>query len=176
MSQSVPLIDMADWSHPDRRRGFISTLGEALERFGFVRVRGHVVDAELIERAYDERARGLEAETARLRAFSAESEGRVTALQQRVSELEAQLRSGAAENASLVSERASLAAEKSSLAAENRSRSPEIGRRGPEIARDCARSTEIARRGPRRGGWVGSEGAQVCSAVDGQLGAREPDL
>ena len=53
MSQSVPLIDMADWSHPDRRRGFISTLGEALERFGFVRVRGHVVDAALIERAYD---------------------------------------------------------------------------------------------------------------------------
>ncbi|EOD41061.1 hypothetical protein EMIHUDRAFT_454089 [Emiliania huxleyi CCMP1516] len=69
----------------------------------------------LIERAYDERARGLEAETARLRAFSAESEGRVTALQQRVSELEAQLRSGAAENASLVSERASLAAENRSL-------------------------------------------------------------
>ena len=65
-------------------------------------------------------------------------------------------------------------------------RSPEIARRGPEIARDSARSPEIARRGPRspeiarfcgrRGGWVGSEGAEVSSAVDGQLGAREPDL
>ncbi|EOD26225.1 hypothetical protein EMIHUDRAFT_236932 [Emiliania huxleyi CCMP1516] len=84
----------------------------------------------LIERAYDERARGLEAETARLRAFSAESEGRVTALQQRVSELEAQLRSGAAENASLVSERASLAAEKNSLAAENRSLQERLDKAG----------------------------------------------
>merc|ERR1712086_1029752 len=55
-------------------------------------------------------------------------------------------------------------------------RSPEIARRGPEIARDSARSPEIARRGPRRGGWVGSEGAEVFSAVDGELGAREPDL
>ncbi|EOD17149.1 hypothetical protein EMIHUDRAFT_253551 [Emiliania huxleyi CCMP1516] len=27
-----------------------------------------------------------------------------------------------------------------------------------------------------RGGWVGSEGAEVTSAVEGQLGAREPDL
>ena len=53
MAQSVPLIDMADWSHPDRRRGFISTLGEALERFGFVRVQGHVVNTELVERAYE---------------------------------------------------------------------------------------------------------------------------
>ena len=49
-------------------------------------------------------------------------------------------------------------------------------RRGPEIDRDCARSTEIVRRGPRRGGWVGIEGAEVASAVEGQLGAREPDL
>ena len=30
--------------------------------------------------------------------------------------------------------------------------------------------------GTRRGGWVGSEGAEVISAVEGQLGAREPDL
>ena len=28
----------------------------------------------------------------------------------------------------------------------------------------------------RRGGWVGSEGAKVFSAVDGPLEAREPDL
>ena len=66
-----------------------------------------------------------------------------------------------------------------------RPRSPEIARRGPEIARDSARSP-IARRGPRspeiarfcgrRGGWVGSEGAEVFSAVDGKLEAREPDL
>ena len=27
-----------------------------------------------------------------------------------------------------------------------------------------------------RGGWVGSEGAEVTSAVDGKLEAREPDL
>ena len=27
-----------------------------------------------------------------------------------------------------------------------------------------------------RGGWVGSEGAEVTSAVEGQLEAREPDL
>ena len=53
MAQSVPLIDMADWSNPDRRRGFISTLGDALERFGFVRVRGHVVNTELVDRAYE---------------------------------------------------------------------------------------------------------------------------
>ena len=35
---------------------------------------------------------------------------------------------------------------------------------------------EIARRGPGRGGWVGSEGAEVTSAVDVKLEAREPDL
>ena len=28
----------------------------------------------------------------------------------------------------------------------------------------------------RRGGWAGSEGAEVISAVEGQLRAREPDL
>ena len=49
------------------------------------------------------------------------------------------------------------------------------GGRGVEL-RDCPRWPEIARRGPRRGGWVGSEGAEVTSAVEGQLGAREPDL
>ena len=38
------------------------------------------------------------------------------------------------------------------------------------------KSPEIARRGPGRGGWVGSEGAEVTSAVEGQLEAREPDL
>jgi isopenicillin N synthase-like dioxygenase len=53
VSQSVPLIDMADWSHPDRRRDFISTLGDALEQFGFIRVRGHMVSSELVERAYE---------------------------------------------------------------------------------------------------------------------------
>ena len=39
--------------------------------------------------------------------------------------------------------------------------------------RDSARSPEIARRGPRRGGWVGSEGAEVASAVDRSVGAQE---
>ncbi len=44
---------MTDWSHPDRRRDFISTLGQALETYGFVRVRGHDVQPELVQRAYD---------------------------------------------------------------------------------------------------------------------------
>merc|ERR1712086_1020090 len=43
-------------------------------------------------------------------------------------------------------------------------------------ASDAPRSPEIARRGPGRSGWVGSEGAEVFSAVDGELEAREPDL
>ena len=43
-------------------------------------------------------------------------------------------------------------------------------------ARSRAMRCEIARRGPGQGGWVGSEGAKVFSAVDGKLEAREPDL
>ena len=48
-----------------------------------------------------------------------------------------------------------------------------------EIDRDRAARSEIARDrailqhlGTRRGGWVGSEGAQVCSAVDGESSGR----
>ena len=56
----------------------------------------------------------------------------------------------------------------------------------PEIARDRPRSHGAARDRPRsrclgisrarRGGWAGSEGAEVISAVDRSVGAREPDL
>ena len=42
MADQIPVVDMRDWAHPDGRRGFISTLGAALEEYGFVRITGHV--------------------------------------------------------------------------------------------------------------------------------------
>ena len=52
MADQIPVVDMRDWAHPDRRRGFISTLGAALEEYGFVRVTGHVVNPDLVDEAY----------------------------------------------------------------------------------------------------------------------------
>lgn len=52
MPDGIPVIDMRDWEHPDRRRDFIATLGSALETYGFVRVTGHVVDPALVQSAY----------------------------------------------------------------------------------------------------------------------------
>ena len=52
MTESIPVIDMRDWAHPDHRQAFISTLGSALETYGFVRVSGHVVGPDLVRDAY----------------------------------------------------------------------------------------------------------------------------
>ena len=46
----------------------------------------------------------------------------------------------------------------------------------PEIARDRAVLRRLGMSRARRGGWVGSEGAEVISAVDRSVEAREPDL
>lgn len=52
MADAIPVVDMRDWAHPDRRKSFIATLGGALEQYGFVRVTGHVVKPPLVNEAY----------------------------------------------------------------------------------------------------------------------------
>lgn len=52
LSESIPLVDLRDWSDPARRAEFVRTLGEGLEQFGFVAVIGHGVDPERLEALY----------------------------------------------------------------------------------------------------------------------------
>jgi len=52
--ESIPVVDLRDFDSGDaeRRAAFVGVLGESLERLGFVAVRGHGIDLELIERGY----------------------------------------------------------------------------------------------------------------------------
>ncbi len=52
MNESIPVVDLSDFSNPERREAFIKVLGEGLERFGFVAVVNHGIPPELLERAY----------------------------------------------------------------------------------------------------------------------------
>ena len=50
----VPLVNFEDYrAGGERRRAFMQTLGRGLEATGFVKVTGHGVPSELLERAYD---------------------------------------------------------------------------------------------------------------------------
>ncbi len=53
MAPTIPVVDLRDYADPARREAFVRTLGEGLERFGFVAVTGHGIPSELIDRAYD---------------------------------------------------------------------------------------------------------------------------
>lgn len=53
MANSIPVVDLRDFSAPASRTDFVRTLGEGLEKFGFVAVTGHGIPLELLERAYD---------------------------------------------------------------------------------------------------------------------------
>lgn len=52
MLDRVPVVDLSDFMDPERRSLFVRTLGEGLERFGFVAVTGHGIPAELLASAY----------------------------------------------------------------------------------------------------------------------------
>ena len=50
----VPVVDMNDWRGEDAevRAAFVKAVGEALEEYGFLRVRGHSVTPEIVAPAY----------------------------------------------------------------------------------------------------------------------------
>lgn len=52
MDSAVPVVDLEHWRSGAQQSDFVRELGEALRSYGFVRVRGHGVSPELIERAY----------------------------------------------------------------------------------------------------------------------------
>lgn len=54
MLDRVPVVDLSDFLQSDakRRAEFVRTLGEGLERFGFVAVTGHGISPDLLAQAY----------------------------------------------------------------------------------------------------------------------------
>lgn len=52
MDPTIPVVDLEDYTSPSRRANFIRTLGEGLERFGFVAVTGHGISQSLLTDAY----------------------------------------------------------------------------------------------------------------------------
>lgn len=53
-TEAIPVVDMRDFESGDaaRRAAFVEVLGGALQRLGFVAVRGHGIDPELVQRGY----------------------------------------------------------------------------------------------------------------------------
>jgi isopenicillin N synthase-like dioxygenase len=54
MAGSIPVVDLSDWlgGDPAARAAFVRTLGEGLERFGFVAVTGHGIQPATLDEAY----------------------------------------------------------------------------------------------------------------------------
>jgi len=52
VSETIPVVDLSDFSNPERHAEFVRVLGEGLERYGFVAVTGHGIPVDLLERAY----------------------------------------------------------------------------------------------------------------------------
>ena len=52
MDSAIPVVDLDCWRDAAQRPGFVRELGESLRSYGFVRVRGHGIPTELIDRAY----------------------------------------------------------------------------------------------------------------------------
>ena len=51
-TEGVPVVNLNDFHDPDRRDAFVQTLGDAITRLGFVRVQGHSLDPETVEKTY----------------------------------------------------------------------------------------------------------------------------
>ncbi len=76
MNETIPVVDLNDFSDPARRDAFVKTLGEGLERFGFVAVVNHGIPTALLDQAYG-RARDLFAlPEAEKKAYEFPKEGR----------------------------------------------------------------------------------------------------
>ncbi len=53
MSETIPVVDLQDFAHPERHAAFVKTLGEGLEKYGFVAVTGHGIPPEFLDACYD---------------------------------------------------------------------------------------------------------------------------
>ena len=52
MTETIPVVDLTDFSNPARKAEFVRILGEGLEKYGFVAVTGHGIPVDLLEQAY----------------------------------------------------------------------------------------------------------------------------
>ena len=52
MEQTIPVVDLSHFDDPSKREAFIKTLGDSLERLGFVAVENHGIDQDLFDRTY----------------------------------------------------------------------------------------------------------------------------
>ena len=54
--KSIPSVDLRDFlsDDPDRKQQFIAGIGQAYENIGFVALKGHFLDEDLVERLYDQ--------------------------------------------------------------------------------------------------------------------------
>ena len=48
----IPVVDMQDFFHPERREQFLETLYQAMTKIGFFAVRNTGVDSQIIKQAY----------------------------------------------------------------------------------------------------------------------------
>jgi isopenicillin N synthase-like dioxygenase len=72
----VPLVDFSALSDPSRHEQTVRTIGEALERFGFVALSGHGIDDELLADAYRVAGELFELDDEVKRAYETPHDGR----------------------------------------------------------------------------------------------------
>jgi isopenicillin N synthase-like dioxygenase len=52
VEQTIPVVDLSDFDDESKREAFIKSLGDSLERLGFVAVENHGIPQELFDRTY----------------------------------------------------------------------------------------------------------------------------
>ncbi len=72
----IPLVDLRDHLSTGRRRAFVRALGQGLEAFGFVAVRGHGISPNLLAVAYDTASKAFALPDAVKRGYETPEDGR----------------------------------------------------------------------------------------------------
>ena len=72
----IPLVDLRDHLTTGKRQHFVRTLGQGLEEFGFVAVRGHGISPNLLTVAYDTARKAFALPEAAKRAYETPENGR----------------------------------------------------------------------------------------------------
>lgn len=72
----LTVLRLTDFADPDRREGFVSSLGAALEEWGFVAITDHGIPAELLAQSYDTAAEFFTCPSPYKRSFERPDEGR----------------------------------------------------------------------------------------------------
>ncbi len=73
----IPVVDLRDFhADPETRVRFVQTLGEGLERFGFVAVKGHGIPPTLLRQAYNMARKTFDLPSQTKRAYETPGDGR----------------------------------------------------------------------------------------------------